>query len=202
MSAGAVGPTGLARLPQDLAQGRDVAMGVDLAWRPRQAHPIDDRGVVEGVRHDEILLARDDRDDPGVRGEPGLEGQDGGCPLERGEFRLELLVHRHRAGDRPDGATADAELANRLQDGLAQPGMVGEAQVVVRGQADEPSVVDRHDRALGAAHHAQRAVQVVRSERREFVVEEGQRVGHVVQSMMTFPDSPDRAAAKAASKSR
>ena len=158
--------------------------------------------MVQGVRHDEVRLAGHDRDDPGVGGEPGLEGQDGGRALELGEFRLELLVHRHRAGDRPDRATADAELANGGQDGLAQPGMVGQAQVVVRRQADEATVVDRHDGALGAAHHAQRAVQVVRSERREFVVQEGQWVGHVVQSMMTFPDSPDRAAANAASKSR
>ncbi len=101
--------------------------------------------------------------------------------------------------------------------------MVGQAQVVVRRQADQPPLVDRHDRALAAGHHPQRAVQVTLAQGRDLVVQEGERVGRsgvssgsvwlvdigrlcsptqAVQSMMTLPESPERAAAKAASCSR
>ena len=62
---------------------------------------------------------------------PGLEGQRGGRALKGRELGLECLVHRHGPGDRPDGPAADAEVANRSERGLAQSGMVGEAQVVV-----------------------------------------------------------------------
>ena len=180
----------------------DVAVRIDLAGRLRQAHAVDDRGVIEGVGHDQVGLAGDDRDDAGVRGEARLERQDGGRALERGQLGLERLVHRHRAGDRPDRAAPDAELAHRAERRLAQARMVGQAQVVVRRQADQASLVDGHDGTLGAAHDAQRPVEVPLAKLRQLVVEEGQRIGHVVQSMMTLPESPDRAAAKAASNSR
>ena len=102
----------LARLAQDLAQRLDVGVRVDLARRLRQAHAVDDRGVVERVRDDQVGLAGDRRDDAGVGGEPGLEGQDGGHVLERRQLRLERLVHRHRPGDRADRAAAGPELAD------------------------------------------------------------------------------------------
>ena len=68
------------------------------------------------------------RDDAGVGGEPGLEGQDRRRALELGQLRFELLVHRHRPGDRPDRAAADAELADGGEGRLAQAGMVGQAR--------------------------------------------------------------------------
>ncbi len=102
----------------------------------------------------------------------------------------------------------DAELPDRSQRSLAQPRVVGQPEVVVGRQGDQPSLVDGDDRALGAAHHAQRPVEVALAQGRQLVVEEGQRVGaaggggHAVQSMTTLPESPWRAAAKAASNSR
>ena len=105
----------------------------------------------------------------------------------------------------------DAELADGRERGLAQPRVVGQAEVVVRREADQPAVVDRDDRALRRRHDPERPVEVAFPERGDLVVEEarGDRlsssgvVRHVtVQSMMTLPESPDRAAANAASKSR
>jgi hypothetical protein len=125
-------PAGLTSLPENLAERHDVRVWVHLAGRLRQAHAVDDRGVVQCVGHDEVRLAGDRRDDAGVGSEPGLEREDRRRALERGQFGLELLVHRHRPGDGPDRAAADTELADRGQGGLAQAGMVGEAQVVVR----------------------------------------------------------------------
>ena len=77
---------------------------------------------------------------------------------------------------------ADAVLADRLEGRLAQPRVVGEPEIVVRREADQPPLVDRHDRALGAAHDPQRAVQVALAEGRQLVLEEGERIGRGVMS--------------------
>ncbi len=102
-------------------------------------------------------------------------------PLKRGELRLELLVEGHRPGDRPDRAGSGPEPLDRRQGGGAQPRMVGEPEVVVRGQADEPAVVDRHDRALGRAHDPERPVEVPRRGGRR-APRRGRRAGRVVPS--------------------
>ena len=60
-------PTLRDRLPEQLAQRADVVVREDLARRLREAHAVDDRGVVERVGDDQVLLARDRRDDAGVR---------------------------------------------------------------------------------------------------------------------------------------
>ena len=128
-------PPVLASLAEHLAERGHVGVGIDLARRLRQPHPVDDRGVVERVRHDQVRLAGDGRDDTGVGGEAGLEGEDGRRALELGELGLERLVHRHRPGDGPDRPAADAELADGLERGLAQARVVGQAEVVVRREA-------------------------------------------------------------------
>ena len=127
----APGSPGLAGLAQDLAERRHIGMWVDLARRLRQSHAVDDRGMVEGVRHDEVGLPGHRRDDPGVGGETRLEGQDRRGALELREFRLKGLVHRHRPGDRPDRTTPRSELAHGRRGRVAHPRVVGKAQVVV-----------------------------------------------------------------------
>ena len=46
------------------------------------------------------------------------------------------------------------------------------------------ALVDRDDRALGAAHDAQRPVEVALAQGRQLVVEEGQRVGRPAVGVM------------------
>ena len=106
---------------QDLAQRRDIGVRVDLSGRLGQPHAIDDRGVVERVRDDQVGLAGDRRDDPGVGGEAGLEGEDGRDVLERRQLGLERLVDRHRPGDRPDRAAPRPEFAHGLDGRVAPP---------------------------------------------------------------------------------
>ena len=195
------------------------ACGIDLARRLRQPHAVDDRGVVELVGDDQVGLAGDRRDHAGVGREAGLERQDRlGVPLNVGEVRLQLLVERHRArrssarrpSPRRTRATASSA-ASRRRGWWVRP------EVVVRREADHPAVVDRHDRALRRRHDPQRPVQVPLAEGGELVVEERERVGcdavviggrssvagqRCVQSRMTLPESPERAAANAASWSR
>ena len=105
--------------------------------------------------------------------------------------------------------TPRPELADGCGGRVADPRMVGQAQVVVGGERDQPAVVDRDDRALRRRHHPERAVEVALAQGGDLVGEECERVGaagvvgcHDVQSMMTLPESPARAAANAASNSR
>ena len=70
--------------------------------------------------------------------------------LERREVALELLVERHRPRDRPDRAGAGAEVLDRAEGRVTQPRVMGQPEVVVRGEADQPALVDRDDRPLGA----------------------------------------------------
>ena len=98
-------------------------------------------------------------------------------PLKRGELGLELLVEAHRPGDRANRTRAGAVPLDRRQRGRAETRVVGQAEVVVRGQADQPPVVDRHDRPLGRAHDPERPVELARPEVVELLGEEGERVG-------------------------
>ena len=136
---------------------------------------------------------------------PDWKVRTAGVSLKAASSGLERLVHRHRPGDRPDGAAAGPELADRGRGRVAHPRMVGQAEIVVRRQADQAPIVDRDDRALRGRHDPQRPIEVALAEGGHLVGEEGERIGalgHDVQSMMTLPESPARAAAKAASKSR
>src|SRR4030067_2596726 len=80
--------------------------------------------------------------------------------------------------------------------------VVCEAQLIVRRKGDESTVVDRHDRPLGRRHDPERSIQVALLQGGDLVVEEGKGIAHDVQSMMTLPESPARAAVNAASWSR
>ena len=140
---------------------------------------------------------------------PDWKVRTAGTSLNAGQLGLERLVDRHRPGDRPDGAAPRPELADGLGGRVADPRVVGQAEVVVGRERDQPAVVDRHDRALRRRHDPERPVEVALAQGGDLVDEEGERVGaagvvgcHDVQSMMTLPESPARAAANAASNSR
>ena len=172
----AVRPPVAARGGQELAQVGHVLVAVDHPGRLGEAHPVDDRGVVELVGDDQVRLAGHDRDDPGVAGEAGLEGEHGLHVLERGKRRFQLLVDAHRPGDGADGPRAGAEPPGGVGRRLDQPGVRVQPQVVVRGEADHLPPVDRHARPVRRAHHAQRPVEVGGSQ----LVELGRQVGEGV----------------------
>ena len=150
----------LDRIVEDGAEGFDIGVLVDLARRLREAHPVDDRGVIELVGHDQVLLAGDRRDDSGIGREPGLEGQGRCRALEGGEVAFELLVQTHRPGDRADRARARPEVAHGLKRCLAQARMMGQTEIVVGRQADQATVVDGYDRPLARRHDPQRPIEM------------------------------------------
>ena len=106
----AAGPCGLG---QRHVRRADVLVREDLDLRAREPRAVDDRRVVQLIADDHVLLAQDRSDRAGVRHEAGLEHQGGIGMLEVGEAALQLLVHRHRAGDRSDGPAAGAEVSGR-----------------------------------------------------------------------------------------
>jgi hypothetical protein len=55
--------------------------------------------------------------------------------------------------------------------------MVGESEVVVRREADQPATVDLHHRALRAAEDPQVTVEVLAAERGDLVGEEVEGAG-------------------------
>ena len=112
-----------------------------------QAHAVDDRGVVELVRVEPVRLVED-------RGEEALVGRPAGHVEDRvvgaeegGDLRLELLVELLRAADEADGPEARAPAVDRLLLRLADARVVGEAEVVVRGQHHDLAAADLHARA-------------------------------------------------------
>ena len=107
----------VARVAQDLVQAVDVAMREDRARRLGHAHAVDDRGVIELITDDQVVLAGDCRDRAAVGGQARLKRQHRLDVLEVGEPALELLEQARVAGDRAHGARADAEVA----DGLVRP---------------------------------------------------------------------------------
>ncbi len=149
---------------------------------------------------------------------PGLEDERRLRALEVGQFAFQLLVKGERAGDGAHGTGADTELPHGTFGSRPQARVMGQAQVVVRGEADDLAAIDRADRTLGRGQLAQGPVEVAGAQLGQLVGQEGQRVGagaahprlagascvghQRLQSMMTLPESPDRATEKAASWSR
>src|ERR1035441_7825384 len=119
----------------------DVLVAEDLDLRPRQARAVDDRGVVQLVGEDEVVLAEDGGNGAGVGGKAGLEDHARLDVLEGGDFLFQLHVDAHGAGDGAHGSGTCAVLLRGGDGGLAQLGVVAQAQVVVAGQVDDAAAV-------------------------------------------------------------
>ena len=115
-----------------------------------EADAVDDRGVVELVRVEPVRLVEDRREEPLV-GVPAGHVEDRVVASEEGrDLGLELLVELLRAADEAHRAEARAPAVHGLLLGLADPRVVGEAEVVVRGQHDDLAAADPDARALRA----------------------------------------------------
>ena len=156
---------------------RDVFVAEDQNLRLREARAVDDRGVVQRIGDDEIVLAQHGRHRPRIGREAGLEDHAGFHVLEARDLLLEFHVDLHRAGDGAHRARSHAEFARRLQRRLAQLGMRGQPQIIVRGQVDDFLAVERADRRLLVVEHAQLEVRALGLEFVELVGEIGERVG-------------------------
>ena len=167
----------------------DVLVLEDQNLGARQARAVDDRGMVQLVGDDEVFFAQHRRHRAGIGRESGLEDHAGFDILEARDFFFQLHVDLHGAGNGAHRARSDAVLARGFERGLAQLGMRGQAEIIVRGQVDDFFAVEGADRGLLVVEHAQAEVRAFGLEIVELVGEVGKRIGaggggcHLVRSV-------------------
>ena len=83
----------------------------------------------------------------------------------------------HGAGDGAHRARSHAVLAGGFERRLAQLGMRGQAEIIVRGQVDDLLAVEGADRRLLVFEHAQVEVRALGFEIVELVGQVGKRIG-------------------------
>ncbi len=123
------------------AQVVGVAVRVAQDAGPGKPAAVDDAGMVELVRVDDVVLADQRRDGPQVGVESGLESDRRLDALELRHAALELEVQAQRAGDRANGGGPDAVLIDGALGGRGQPRVVGQAEVVVRAEVENAFAV-------------------------------------------------------------
>ena len=138
-----------------------VAVALGLA----QADAVDDRGVVQRVRDDRVVLVEQRLEHAAV-GVEGRRVEDGVLHAEElGERLFQLLVHRLRAADEAYRRQAVAVLRDGLARRLDQRFVAGQAEVVVGAHVDQlPPVVAGDRAALARGQHALLLVQALRAQ--------------------------------------
>ena len=131
----------------------NILVPENLDRRARQARAVNDAGVVQLVRENEVLFAENRAHRAGVGGKPALEDDARLDILEARDLLLKLHVDAHRAGDGSHCARTHAVFARRLQCRLDQLWMVRQPEVIVAGQIDHMlAVVVAHRRLLVVQH--------------------------------------------------
>src|ERR1017187_2000120 len=137
-------------------------------------------GVIQLVGEDKVLFAEDGADGAGVGGKTALE--DHACldVLEARDPFFQIHVDTHGSGDRPHRSGADSKGARSGDGGLNQPGVIGQAQVVVAGQVNHLAAVVVAHRGLLVVEDAELEIGTFGAEFIENcgqVLEVGARVG-------------------------
>jgi hypothetical protein len=144
---------------QHPARRFDVLVREHLDRRAAQPATVDDAGVIQLVRDDDVLAREDRGDRAGVCRKPALKDDDRLGPLEIREALLQLHVEIKRSGNRSDRPGPDAVSPDGVNRPIRQRRMCGEPEIVVRRQVDDHAVVDCRERLLRALQHAQAAVE-------------------------------------------
>jgi hypothetical protein len=126
----------------------EVGVGVAEPGRLAQPHPVDDRGVVQGVADDRVLGAQQRLEQPGVGVEAaGVEDRVLGAD-ERRDAPLELAVLVLGAADEAHRGDPEPVLVDAALGGRHHLGVVGQAQVVVGAQVEHAAAVGEGDLGL------------------------------------------------------
>ena len=135
-------------LGEHLFERLRVAVGDAVALGLAETHAVDDRGVVELVGVEAVGLVQDRGEQPFVRVPAGHVQDRVVGRKERGDLGLELLVELLGPADEPHRRHARAPPVDRLLLRLAHARVVGEPQIVVRGQHDDLAPADFDARVL------------------------------------------------------
>ena len=118
-------------LPETLLQFAHVGIGVAVAHGLAQTHAVDDRGVVERIGDDGVLLRQERFEDTAVGGEAGgVEDRVLGAEIV-GNGLFELLVDILTAADEAHGRHAETAFVHGALGGVDEPPVVRQAEVIV-----------------------------------------------------------------------
>ena len=160
---------------------RPLEMVLQLAQGIVREHPqhgsarpggVHERSVAELVQDQDIVLVDDRPDGSGRRRVAAGERQRGLRALELSELFFQPAVRRPRAADQPRRPRADAVLVDGGLGGLAQERIIGQPEVIVGGEVDQPSAGGQFHRAVRRRLHlAQPPVQGLAFQAGEFTLE-------------------------------
>ena len=130
-----------AMLAQQRAGMTDVIVAEAHDLGVRQLRAGEQAGVRQLVGQHQAVAADQRRDDAGIGEIAGAEHDRGLRLFEAGEPALKLGVKRVIAGDQARGAGAGAVFFDRRDGGLLDGGMLGQVQIVVAGERQQPLAV-------------------------------------------------------------
>ena len=162
-----------------------------LGDRLGEADPVDDRGVVEPVGEDQVLLAEEGRRCRLI-GVPAAHEAEGALgPHQSCARLLELAMDRERPADEPDARGPGPVLLQGLLPRRDHLGVVREAEVVVAGEDDDLATpLHLDDGSLGRSDVVEALVHAVPLEAVEVRADLGlECLGHQI-SRMTLPALP------------
>src|SRR2546429_5187866 len=137
---------------------------------------IDDRGVIEFIRDDEIVFPQERRNRARIRRESRLENHAGLDVFEARDLLFQVHVDFHRARDGAHRTRSDAILTRSLKRRLTQLGMSREPKIIVRGEADDSLAIESAEWRLLVIQHTQLEVRALGLEFVELIGQERERV--------------------------
>jgi hypothetical protein len=146
-----------ARERSSARERRHVGVRVGRHGGARQPRAVDEARVVERIGEDLAVAIGERGEDAEVGGIAAAEEHRARQAAEAREAPLRRLVRPHVARDQCRGARADAELVDGAVRCLAQPRVVGEAEIVVAGEVEERRAALAHARTLRRLERAAHA---------------------------------------------
>ena len=122
---------------------------------------VNNRGMVEFIRNDEIAFIHCRLDSSGIAVKSRLIDNNGFLFLELGKQFFQFFMQQQVTVDGTHRAGTDAVFANRFDGGLFQAWMIGKAQIVVGRKVDHFFTVDHAFRLVRAFHHFERFIQAL-----------------------------------------
>jgi len=148
-----------------LEQGREIvgaSVCVDVDFRAGESTAVDEARMVERVAEDDVAWTDERLNGADVGGVAGREERGRRSPEEVGKCVLGLPVGIHSAGDQTRCGCADPIDTQGALRGRRDGRMAGEAQIVVRTEAEDRLSVD-HDFGALTARDSERLSQETRS---------------------------------------
>ncbi len=121
-------------LENHLLQVSCIGMLIAVNTRTGKPAAIDDAGMVQGIRNNEVFLANQHGDHRSVGAKTGLKDNRSLDSLEIRQAALQFRMDVHGTGDRTHRARANTEFLQCSGSGFNQPGMIRQSEVIIRAE--------------------------------------------------------------------